>query len=191
MTIFDLLFILLFLTSVITLICVAVNAFRGRGAKALRTLRTYAICLAIYLAVVFAVALATPQRIIPLGEAHCFDDWCITVEHADHQANTYTVDLQLSSRAKRVTMRENGALVYLTDDQGRRFDPAPDPSAIPIDVQLQPGEAVETKRSFAVPNDAHGVGLVLAHQGFFCFPGCFIIGDDGNPLHKRTIVPLP
>jgi hypothetical protein len=34
-----------------------------------------------------------------------------------------------------------------------------------------------------------GVGL-MAHEGSFCFPGCFIIGDDGNPVHKPTVVPL-
>jgi hypothetical protein len=99
--------------------------------------------------------------------------------------------LKVSSRAKRVSQREKGVNVLLIDSQGRRFSPAPDPSAVPFDVLLQPGEAVETKRSYTLPGDARDVGVVLAHKAPYCFPGCFIIGDDGNPLHKRTIVPLP
>jgi len=144
---------------------------------------------------VIVVAFTAPQRIVHLGEDRCFDDWCITVEHADRQQTpagvVYTVTLQLSSCAKRVSQREKGVHVYLTDAQGRRFEPAPDAAAIPLDVLLGPGEAVETKRTLTLPGDARDVGLVLGHEGLFCFPGCFIIGDDGNPLHKRTIVPLP
>jgi hypothetical protein len=70
--------------------------------------------------------------------------------------------------------------------EARCLDPSPDPAATPLDVLLEPGEAVE----FTVPDDARDVGLVVAHEGSFCFPGCFIIGDDGNPLHKPTVVPL-
>src|SRR5580658_2474769 len=99
MTIFDLVFILLFLTSVVTLATAAVAAIRGRRAKAVTILRVYAICLAIYMGIVAVVALAAPQRIVHLGEDHCFDDWCITAEHADRQSTpagvAYTVTLQL------------------------------------------------------------------------------------------------
>lgn len=191
MTIFDLLFILLFLTSVVTLATAAFAAMRRRFATALRILRNYAICFAIYMAIVATVALASPQRIVQMGEDRCFDDWCFAVEHADHQGSTYTLTLRLSSRAKRVSQREKGVNIYLMDAQGRRFSPSPDPSAVPFDVLLQPGEAVETKRSYTLPADARALGVVLAHDGSYCFPACFIIGDDGNPLHKRTLVPLP
>jgi len=190
MTIFDLVFILLFLVSVVTLLTAAVTLMRGYRAKALIILKRWTICFALYMAIVTVTALAAPQRVIHLGEAHCFDDWCLTVDHADRQATTYAVTLRVSSRARRVAQREKGVHVYLLDRQGRRFDPAPDPSAIPLNVLLEPGEADETKRSFTVPDDARDVGLVVAHEGSFCFPGCFIIGDDGNPLHKRTVVPL-
>ncbi len=191
MTLFDLLFILLFLTSVITLVTTAVVAIRGRLATASRILRNWAICAVIYMAIVEAVALATPQRIIQIGEYRCFDDWCFAVEHADHQGSTYTLTMRVSSEAKRVSQREKGVNVFLVDAQGRRFSPAPDPSAVPFDVLLQPGEAVETKRSYTLPGDAREVGAAVVHEGSYCFPGCFIIGDDANPLYKRTIVPVP
>ncbi len=191
MTLFDLLFIVLFLTSVVTLLTAAVAALRGRGRKALSILRTFGICLAIYLAIVVAVALASPQRVINIGEPHCFDDWCITVEHAEHHGAQLNVTFKVSSRALRVTQREKGVQVYLYGAGGRRIDPAPDPLAIPLDLRIGPGESFETLRTFTVPSDARDLGLVVAHEGSFCFPACFIIGDDGNPLHKKTIVPLP
>lgn len=190
MTIFDLLFILLFLTSVVTLLTAAVAAIRGRPSKALSILRVYAICFTIYMAIVLVAALAQPQRVVHLGEARCFDDWCVTVEHADQDGAVYTVTLHLSSRARRVSQRAKGAYVYLTDAQNRRFDPSPDTSSIPMDVLLAPGQMVETKRSFTLPNDARDVSVVVVHEGSYCFPGCFIIGDEANPLHKRTIVPI-
>jgi hypothetical protein len=191
MSIFDLLFIVLFLASVVTLLTAAVLALRGQRSRAVRTLRNFAICFAIYMAVVFAVALATPRRVYAVGEDRCFDDWCIAVEAADRapapEGILYTVALRLSSHAGRVSQREKGVRVYLTDDRGRRFDPIPDPAATPFDVLLAPGQAVRAKRAFLVPPDAHDVGLALSHEG----PGWLIIGDDGNPLHKHAVVRLP
>jgi len=191
MSIFDLLFLVLFLASVLTLLTAAVLALRRQGSRAVRILRNFAICFAIYMTVVFVVALVTPQRVYAVGEDRCFDDWCIAVEGASHapapEGTLYTVTMRMSSHAGRVSQREKGVRVYLTDDRGTRFDPAPDPSATPFDVLLEPGQTVQTKRVFLVPPDAHNVGLVLSHEG----PGWFIIGDDGNPLHKHAVVRLP
>jgi hypothetical protein len=141
--------------------------------------------------IVYVVALATPQRVYAVGEDRCFDDWCIAVETADRspapEGILYTVALRLSSHAGRVSQREKGVRVYLTDDRGRRFEPIPDPAQTPIDVLLAPGQAVQAKRTFLVPPDAHDVGFALSHNG----PGWLIIGDDGNPLHKHAVVRLP
>jgi hypothetical protein len=195
MTIFDLIFVSLFLVSVMTFSTAAITRMRGRGKNALRILKLWVMSAAVYIGIVAVVALATPRRIVPIGEARCFDDWCIAVVHADrkaaHDGVIYTVTLRLSSRAHRVEQREKGVHVYLTDAKGRRFDPAPAPAAIPLDVRLLPGEADETERSFTVPIDPRDIGLVVAHEGSFCFPGCFIIGEDGNPLRKPAVVPLP
>ena len=195
MSVFDLLFILLFLTTVATLLTAAVLAIRGRGARAARILLVYAICLGVYMSIVFVVGLVTPRRVFNLAEDRCFDDWCIAVQNADRtptpEGISYVVTLHLSSRARRVSQREKGLQVYLTDDRGWRFNPSPDPAATPLDVLLEPGQAVETRRSFSVPSDAREIGVVAAHEGSYCFPGCFIIGDDASPLHKRAIVRLP
>src|SRR5487761_1994979 len=182
MSIFDLLFIVLFLASVATLLTAAVQSIRGKGG--LRILRRWAICFAIYMAAVCAVAVAKPQKVLAIGDVRCFDDWCIAVAGAQHDSGLYRVTLQISSQAKRVTQRENGVHVYLTDAAGRRFDPLPGAAETPLGVVLSPGQMVEARRSFQLPNDARDVGLVVVHEGSYCFPGCFIIGDEGNPLGK-------
>jgi hypothetical protein len=190
MSIFDLLFIVLFLASVVTLLTVLVMAVRGRGARALRVLGIFAVCAAVYLGVVFTTALAAPRLVIPMGQDRCFDDWCIAITHADHDGPLYRIAIRLSSHAGRVSQREKGLQVYLTDDHDRRFDPIPDAGEVPFDVLLAPGESKDATRTFTVPPDARNIGLIAAHERSFCFPSCFIIGDDENPLHKPAVVPL-
>jgi hypothetical protein len=191
MTLFDVLFIALFLAAVATVGTALVFATQGQAGRSMRLLLRLLAAVAIYLAIVAIAAMMTPRRIVHLGEARCFDDWCITVENAARRANQYSITLQLSSSAKRVSQREKGLRVYLTDDRGRRFDPNPDAEAIPFDIVLGPGQTVESERSFTLPDDAHAVGLVAAHDAPLCFPGCYIIGESGHPLGKEPLVPLP
>jgi hypothetical protein len=195
MTLLDLLFIAVVFTSVGALAAVSVSALLGRARLALKLLAVYGICLALYLGVEVAVSLASPQRVLALGEDRCFDDWCIAVDDVtrnDLPARTeYTVTLRLSSRARRVPQRENGIVVYIADESGGRFDAVADPSATPFNVLLQPGEAVTTTRTFDVAGAAGQPVLVMGHAGSRRFPGLFIIGDDSSLLHKRMIVRLP
>jgi hypothetical protein len=194
MTIFDLLFIALFLTSVVTLLVAAFSAIRGRREKAGRILKRYGICFALYMSVVLTVAIAKPQKTLRPGDPECFDDWCITVLSAEHSPSpeglVYRVALRISSRAIRVTQREYGMAVHLIDAQGRRFAPLPDPSAAPLDSAVTPGQSIDTERRFALPTGARDVGLVFSHGATDFFPGCFIIGGS-SIVGKRTIVRLP
>jgi hypothetical protein len=189
---FDLLFIAVFLASVVTLLSAAVLAIRGRGADALVRLRTWCICVGAYLAVVVLSSVFWPRTVLEVGEQRCFDDWCIAVENASRQEAqggvSYLVTLRLSSTALRVTQRENNVVVYLADQSGRRYDPAPDPSAVAMNVQLAPQESVAAIRSFAVPADARELGLVIDHEGGFPI-GWFIAGYE-TWFHKPTIVRL-
>jgi hypothetical protein len=85
-------------------------------------------------------------------------------------------------------MGEKGTVVYLTDARGRRYDPLPDPSAIPLDTILQPGESLIVTRRFDVPPGAQGLGLIYTHEGGFPI-GWFIIGEGGW-FQKPPIVRL-
>ncbi len=191
MTIFDLLFIVVFFATVITLAVAAVAAVRGRGRQAVAILRNWAIFAAVYFAILMIVSLATPQRVLSIGDDQCSDDWCIAVASAERTPGnavvSYAVTLRVSSRARRVAQRERGVSVYLVDDRGRHYDPAPAPSEAPFDVMLQPGESVTTTRRFELPADARDVGLAFARGSF---PGFLIIGNEGNLFHKKTVVRL-
>jgi len=192
MTIFDLLFIILFLLSVATLVTAAIMGLRGRGRRAVMILRRLALCAGVYFAIVFLVALVTPQKVVHVGVPQCFDDWCITVVDATRMPGSssasWTVTLRLSSRARRVAQRENGAAVYLTDADHRRFDPVPGDATVPLDTRLQPGESVDATRRFELPLDARDVGLVFTHEGGFPI-GSLIIGEN-HVFHGAAIVRL-
>ncbi len=191
MTVFDLLFIALFLASIVILSLAALFAFLGRRTRAMGILRIYAIGAAIYFGIVILVSLVTPRRVLSIGEPLCFDDWCITVENVERTALqsdvSYAVRLRLSSRARRATQRENGLVVYLSDVHDGRYNPVADASAVPLNVLLQPMESVVTVRTFKVPPDVPVSGLVIAHEGGFPIDW-FIIG--GGPFRKEPIVRL-
>jgi len=193
MTIFDLLFLLAVLASVVTLVAAIVFAVRGPRRRALKILRVYGICVLAYLTVGVAIAFLKPQRVIPTGAPWCFDDWCLTVEELSQTPSqngiSYRVELRIFSRARRVAQRANGAWIYLIDDQGRRYSPDPDPSAVPLDILLQPDESVTTSRTFLVSADVHRLGLVTGHGGSYCGVGAFlIIGESGCLFKKPTMI---
>lgn len=189
MSIFDLLFLLAVFTTAVTLAVTAVLALRGRRTKALRILLIYAVCAAGYLAVGAAVSFFKPQRVISVGDPWCFDDWCLTVEKVERTPAlsevAYKIVLHISSRARRVSQRARGAWIYLIDDRGRLYSPDFDPSAIPMDVLLQPEESVTTSRVFEVPRDVRHLGLVTGHGGAYCGPMDMLIIGGGSCLFKK------
>jgi hypothetical protein len=195
MTIFDLLFIVVVLASVAALAAVIASALRGRLSQAIKLLTLYGVCLAFYLGVIIVTSLASPQRMLALGENRCYDDWCIAVDDIARSESptqvVYTVTLRVSSQAKRVSQRENGVVVYMMDEKGRRFESAADPSAAPLNILLQPGQSVTTPRTFRVSGTSGQPVLIVGHQGLSSLPGMFIIGDDGSLFHKPTAVRLP
>ena len=193
MTIFDLLFLGSGLAAVVTLGVALVTALRGRRVHAGAILKRLGAAVIAYEALVLIVAGASPQRVLQVGDPWCFDDWCLTVEQVMKTPMppqvAYNVSLRISSRARRVTQRAKGAWIYLIDRQGRRYEPEPDASAVPLDVLLQPGEAVSTSRVFKVPAEAGELGLITGHGGPYCvFPGPLIIGTGGCVFNKPDMV---
>jgi hypothetical protein len=181
MQLFDLLFILLFFTTVRTLFTAAWAAVRGRFESAGRILFRLGIGAVIYFAVVIVTSLLLPRRILVAGDPECFDDWCISLSgfHRVPQGNrvAYNLDLRVSSRARRASQREKNMAVYLTDQSGHRYDPVVDPNATPFSVLLGPGDSVPISRTFLLPAGAADVGAVLTHEGGFPI-GWLIIGYD-------------
>jgi hypothetical protein len=108
-----------------------------------------------------------PRRVAKVGDDLCFDDWCVAVADVKRtvvdKLASYDVTIRLSSRARGRVQRANGAAVYMTDSLGRRYDPLPDASAVPLTTYLKPGETVMAKRLFQLPADALDPGIVFPH----------------------------
>ena len=190
MTLFDLLFIVLFLTASGVLVSVLVAALGGHGQSAGRRLRTLALTALGYMAIVAITSLATPRAVVGIGERQCSDDWCIAVSGARALGDSaVAVTFTLSSRARRVTQRERFVVAYLRDAAGRRYDAAPVTDQRPFDVPLGPGESVSTERVYRVSRGAGMLGVIVAREGDIPFPRCCIIGT--GIFHKDPIVLLP
>jgi hypothetical protein len=190
MTSFDLLFLAAFLASLIVLLAAAYASLRGRMPLAFSILRVWLACAAVYLGASVAVAFFRPQRIFAVGEPWCFDDWCLTVENAKRAGTLYDVALQISSRAKRVSQRAQGAWFYLRDENDRHYEPLP--ADVPLDIELGPGQSVAAKRTFRVPEQVRELGLVTGHGGPHCgIMSLVIIGQAGCLFHKQTMIRLP
>jgi hypothetical protein len=210
-TIFDLLFILVFLASVVTLGAAGVAALRGHRRRAFRLLVGWAISAAIYLGAVVVVALTSPQRILAIGEDRCFDDWCVAVEDVtvvrelgpgDRVVRAdglfYVVTLRLSNHGRGRAQRASSAAVHLIDERGRMYEVSEQGQqafeaqygpALPLTSTVGVGQFLNTVRVFDLPADAHGIGLTVAHP-VGPSPGLFIIGDDASLFHKPTIIRL-
>ena len=80
----------------------------------------------------------------------------------------YKIDVHFFSDANTVKTGTDDALVYLVDDRGRRFPLVDNPSVIPINTRLDPGQSLNTSLTFVVPTDA-------AHL--------FLTGDAPLPDH--------
>jgi|GraSoiStandDraft_60_1057301.scaffolds.fasta_scaffold410850_1 hypothetical protein len=200
MAIFDLIFLLAMFATVVTLICVAVALIRGRRASALRFLRNCGICLAVYLTVSIGVAAVKPHRVMQVGEAWCFDDWCLTVQNVSRAAAgaqvSSKIDLLMSSRARRVTQRAKGAWLYLIDEHGHRYAPERDPSALPLDCTAPAGGNSGDQSRFprsgkCAPSRSHNRTrwAVLRTDGFSChwWWGLFVrkACNDQSPMRSE------
>jgi hypothetical protein len=210
MTVFDLVFIAVFLSTATFFILALWALVRGRFHKAGRIAVWLGAFHAVYMGTLISVSIMTPQRVLGMGEDRCFDDWCLAVEQcsfahslgqgadaASAHGTFHVLHLRVSSRARRISQSAPDTRVYLVDSQGRRYDPsskgqraydATHGESKPLSAMLGPSESFSTTRIFDLPPDARDVGLVVFYgEG----PGWFIIGDSQSLFHKRTVIRLP
>ena len=175
--------VVLVLTSVWML---AFGKFR-RGAKALRA---SAGLVAVYVVVLMAVSLLTPQKIGSAGQAYCMDIWCIGIEKVSpipaRNQIAYKVDVRIFSDADTVKTSGKGFSLFLVDERGRRFPMVKDPSVIPFALSLDPGQSVNTSLTFVTRPDARELFLTVDSPIFWGARLCFAC--DGSLLHKPTLL---
>ena len=141
------------------------------------------------------VSLLTPQKIVNIGEGYCVDIRCIGIDKVNPtprgQELVYKVDVHIFSDANRVKVSAKGGHLYLQDEHGRRFpmEKVVDPSVIPFDVTLNPGQAVKTSLTFVVAADAHQLFL-RGDSGDRPVPFWvrLYFGSDDSLLHKPTLL---
>jgi hypothetical protein len=205
MTLFDLLLILLVLASIAgTVIALAALLFRRRG-LAVGTLAAIVGAWIAYLGIGTAVALASPQHIMKFGEDRCFDEMCFAVMGYHRLPATnpgkalYLVEVRISNQSGGRAQREIGRKGVLVDRAGhvyevsthaiQAFSPvgaAPYPG---LDAEVAPGQKLETKLVFELPENVDYPGFALSSDLKFN-PAKVVICDEDHFLHWPTVVPL-
>ena len=164
----------------------------GKSRRAVKTLLASAVLLATYTLAVMAVSLRSPQKIVRVGDSYCVDLWCIGIDGVTAksfgQETVYKVDVRIFSDANRVRTSAEGASLYLVDERGRRFPLVKDPSVIPFDVTLEPGQSVKTSLTFVAAADALQLFLTGDTRGEPPFWVRLYFGSDDSLLHKRTLL---
>jgi hypothetical protein len=185
MTIFDLLFLLVLLISVLTLLSAAILGATGRGRAAVRVLKIWGISAAGYVAVAVISGFALPLKTYHLGDEQCDDDWCLTVDSSRTTGpDTYEVTYRMISRARRVDQRNgNGLAMFMTDSTGRRYPAQDAASATPFDVLLHPSDSVVATRTFKLPAGEKPRGVVVVSKVVGWLP---IIGRE--PFQKTEVL---
>ena len=150
-----------------------------------------------YVVAVLVVSWLTPQRVVNIGDSYCMDIWCMGIERVNAiprgQEIVYKVDVQIFSDANTVKTSARGASVYLLDERGRRFPLINDPSVIPLDTVLEPGQSIRTTLTFAAAADARQLFLPCSYhhvgdEGPVPFWVKLYFGGDANYQHKRTLL---
>jgi hypothetical protein len=186
---FDLLFLASVPLSIASLVTAAISALRGRRHRALTIVKWWGIYVAAYVTVALAVDFIQPRHTMKVGELWCFDHWCLAVEKVDtaplKSETAYGVKLRIHNSSRRVVQWAPNAWIYLVDDKGRLYPPVDDPSAVRLDVRLQPEQTVMTSRVFHVPAEVQDLGLVTGHGGPYCGPMNLLIIGEASCLFKK------
>jgi hypothetical protein len=195
MSIFDLIFLLSALISMVSVLAAATLAFIGRRRSARAIVRSLGIYVLGYLALSILVSAMKPQRILAVGTPWCFDDWCLAVDRVTEQPSaqsvSYAFDLRVLSRARRVSQRASGAWIYVLDEQGHQYAPTTASDETPLDVLLLPEEVRYTTRTFVMPAGIPPVGLITGHGAGYCgVMSVLIIGAGGCVFRKPPMIGL-
>jgi len=150
-----------------------------------------------YLVITIAAFFFVPRTIVKAGDSYCYDSWCLGVTKVTSapraEDSIYKVDVRVFSDAGRGKQSGAGASLYLVDEEDRRFPLIHDPSVIPFDRSLDPGEAIETTLTFAVPGNTRQLFLMKEQKTGLpfivkCLSGLWV-GDVGEKyVHKYTLL---
>ena len=155
-----------------------------------KTLRALAGLVAAYAVTLIGVSLLTPQKIGSASQAYCKDIWCIGIKEVSPMPAgkeiAYKVDVRIFSDANTVRTSGKGFSLFLVDERGRRYPMMKDPSVIPFDLNLDPGQSVNTSLTFDTRADAQKLFLTVDSPISWGARLCFAC--DSSLLHKPTLL---
>lgn len=204
MTLFELIFILLFLGSAISLL---LSPFLRRTGAFRRLLVALVFVWGVYFAILATADVLRVQRVFKVGEDQCFDEMCFAVsgvqtlpEKVSIPANNsagrlYIVKIRVTSHSRGRAQAEGGlrgrlfdgdTYINVSETAQRAYD-AQHGESPKLTQRIAPGESVLSVLVFVVPQTMMRPALTLDH-GFT--PGYFVIGESPF-FHKPDIHELP
>lgn len=204
MTLYDLLFILLSLGSVIVVIAILILFANGRRSAALKALLGAGAVWCVYFVLLAAFDLTARPLVIAPGQDRCFDEMCFAVVSAQASSSPsanfagrrlYVVSVRVTSHSLGRTQSEGGIRARLYDHgkyfeiskQAQREYELEHGKSPMLTQRLSPGESINSVVVFDVPRSVAHPGLTLDH-GFT--PGYFVIGESPF-FHGPDIYTLP
>jgi hypothetical protein len=208
MTLYELLFILLFLASAIALITVLIMTLTRHRQSAKRLLLSTLTVWGVYLAVLFVSDALEQQQVVKAGDNTCFDEMCFAVVSTQQSGETatssslppssggklYAVTVRMTSQSRgraqaegglRGRLYQDGKYFTVSDADQHAFESLHGPSP-KLTQRLDPGQSILSVLVFEVPGEITHPALTLDH-GFT--PGYFVIGESPffhKPPHHGT-----
>lgn len=204
MTVFDLLFILLVLGSVVVVVGDLVLVAAGRRSAAWKILLGAGAVWGVYFVLLAATDVMAQPLIVAPGQDRCFDEMCFAVTGAqtflspsaasgDRQLFAVTVRVTSHSRGRtqseggiRARLYDHGQYFAISTEAQRDYEQEHGKSPM-LTQRLAPGESIESVLVFDVPRSIVHPSLTLDH-GFT--PGYFVIGESPF-FHGPDLLTLP
>jgi hypothetical protein len=190
LTVFDVVFYLLCLVSVLMLLMIYRRIRAGRRLNPSGIMRIIGSLIAVYFAVLLTVKLATPIDVYQVGGFQVAGDWFLFVDswypEPSGDQRKIVVNFRIENRADRGDLSQEGLIAYIVDGDGSRYDALPAGSEPPFDAVVKPGKMVRTQRSFMLRGDPQRLELVVAHHGIR--RTWFVIGR--TPFDGSSVVRL-
>ena len=202
MTLYELVFILLFLGSVVGLLLSALLLLRSKAVSR-KILVALASVWGVYLVILAVTDVLSSQKIFKMGEDQCFDEMCFGVADVqtmpsqpfDSSVTTasalYIVKIRMTSHSRGRAQAEGGLRGRLYDgdkyinvsETAQRAYDAQHGESPKLTQKLTPGESILSVLVFEVSQGITHPALTLDH-GFT--PGYFVIGESPF-FHKPDI----
>jgi len=135
------------------------------------------------------ISLLTPRTIVKVGETYCLDINCLGIDEVaappPGSDSVYKLKAHVFNDANTIKISFKGYSLYLLDEQGRRFPLIDDPSAVPYDSLLDPGQSIKTTLTFEAAPDVRQLFLAIGEAGPHEH-----VGGKTPPVWLRPVLPI-